>query len=339
MIVLIDGYWGTGKSVLRGLLDGHPNLFVSPIQDSLPGSFAKDKSDKKWLEFKDVEYLRKILAQNSFYYRIERFYFNQKMQLDFSSKDRTYININIDFYLFDKQWMERLNVAKHWTEELICQEIYQSMLDNWDNYPSEKSAVNHFVSMDNNFFGTPEYFLKNFKDAKLLYAIRSVEGIIATRANRRPIKEDYRTLAWETISPDSLIKGGEIFNILKRTRNIRRLKEVYPERVHLVGFNDLILNTDQVMNGVAEFLEIDRSESLKIFSHLGKEITADGKKYVGKIHDQPEDLLTKNQFDSIKFVSESKSRIIRLIKNPLIIPNIAWIYSRKILSSIYHRLK
>lgn len=97
MIVLIDGYWGSGKSVLRGLLDGHPNLFVSPIQDSLPGAFATDNSGIDWLKHKDSEYLRKLLAEKSLYYRIERFAMNQKMQLDFSSKNRTYIEIDIDF--------------------------------------------------------------------------------------------------------------------------------------------------------------------------------------------------------------------------------------------------
>jgi hypothetical protein len=49
MFILIDGFWGSGKSLLRSYLDGHTQLFVSPLQESLFSSFFRNKKKKKFI--------------------------------------------------------------------------------------------------------------------------------------------------------------------------------------------------------------------------------------------------------------------------------------------------
>ena len=34
MIILIDGFWGSGKTTIRYLLDGHSELKVSHLRDN-----------------------------------------------------------------------------------------------------------------------------------------------------------------------------------------------------------------------------------------------------------------------------------------------------------------
>ena len=49
--LLISGTKGSGKSLIRGLLDGHPQLLVSPFHEVVLESFYKNKTNvkKKWI--------------------------------------------------------------------------------------------------------------------------------------------------------------------------------------------------------------------------------------------------------------------------------------------------
>ena len=42
MLILIDGFWGSGKTVLRSLLHGHNQLKVYPYQECIVSSFDGD---------------------------------------------------------------------------------------------------------------------------------------------------------------------------------------------------------------------------------------------------------------------------------------------------------
>ncbi len=299
-IVLIDGWWGSGKSVLRGLLDGHRELFVCPIQDSIPGALARDWESGPWLDYRDTEQLRKLLASLSQYYRIERFGFNRRMHLDFSRQDRAYIDIDLDFARFDALWMGRLIAEPKWDYQLIAQHIYAALLECWNRYPFDRDAVRYFTTMDNNRQPTPRFFLERFDTGKMLYTFRDAAGIIATRAGRTPVKEDFRTEKFETLTVDALIERGEAREITERRAMVRDLAERYPDRLLIIEFEPLIEDTESTMRRVAEFLQIEWTESLAVFSHMGEEVTTgSGMKYVGKIHDRSEDLLTANQLARI----------------------------------------
>ena len=45
--LLIAGSKGSGKGLIRGLLDGHPELFVSPFHELVFDSFYQDKKQEK----------------------------------------------------------------------------------------------------------------------------------------------------------------------------------------------------------------------------------------------------------------------------------------------------
>ena len=53
MLILIDGFWGSGKTILRSLLDGHEELKVSPSQECIISSFCRNK--KLFLQIKKLD--------------------------------------------------------------------------------------------------------------------------------------------------------------------------------------------------------------------------------------------------------------------------------------------
>lgn len=296
MIVCIDGWWGSGKSVMRGLLDGHPQLFVSPIQDSLISAFARDWERRPWMAHRDIEQLRKLLASLSQYPRIERFALHRTMHLDISSKERAYIEIDIDFPAFDRDWVERVVDAEQWSAELICTEIFAAMMRHWRRYPLPTGSVIGYATAENNRRPTAGYFLEHFPHGKLIYCIRAAEGIIGTRAHRTPVKEDFRTAGFEAMNADQLIRAGEARQIVERAAMARRLADQHPDRMLIVDFEPMIERTPAVMDRVARFLGIERLPVLDVFSHMGAQVVGpNGSKYVGKIHDRAEDLLTERQ--------------------------------------------
>ena len=78
MIILIDGFWGSGKTVLRSLLDGHKDLYVSPSQESILSTFYRNQ--KRMIisvnKIKDsVEDLIELKSNDQISYLQQYFYF------------------------------------------------------------------------------------------------------------------------------------------------------------------------------------------------------------------------------------------------------------------------
>ena len=64
MLILIDGFWGSGKTVLRSLLDGHSELKVSPSQESIVSSFERNHKKSKFFNYKDLRLIREFLVDS-----------------------------------------------------------------------------------------------------------------------------------------------------------------------------------------------------------------------------------------------------------------------------------
>jgi len=91
--LLLAGNKGSGKGLIRGLLDGHPQLFVSPYHELIFQSFFG-----KGAEY-DIESFRTFLASNGGYYQLERLFYEEQRNVHIAAgiKDQ---GIDIDFYLY-----------------------------------------------------------------------------------------------------------------------------------------------------------------------------------------------------------------------------------------------
>ena len=68
--LFIGGAKASGKSVIRGLLDGHPQLFVSIFHEQIFQSLYEN--DSNLLKKKDIQQIRNLLASKGDYYQLER---------------------------------------------------------------------------------------------------------------------------------------------------------------------------------------------------------------------------------------------------------------------------
>ncbi len=127
MIILIDGFWGSGKTVLRSLLDGHSEIKVSPSQESLISSFKRNYNKSKLFHYKDIRLIREYLI-DSYYYNLE--YENRNGYLD---SDLQKEKINFNFHDFENYWSDKLQKEKNWNNEKILNIIYSSIIKYYYN--------------------------------------------------------------------------------------------------------------------------------------------------------------------------------------------------------------
>lgn len=319
-LVLIDGWWGSGKSVMRGLLDGHPEVFVSPIQDSMPGAFAQDQSSEEWMRQKDIEALRKLMAYYGCYFRIERFSWQGSIHNDASKRNRVNADFNVDFAELDRRLVLKLASLSNWTPEIICERLYETFNEVWHDYPVTPDCARYHVSMDNNIPDTPNYLIEHFERAKLIYIKRAPHGVLATRSNRLPVAGDYRSSYWESLTVDRLIQKGEAHRIKAQMHKVELLEALYPDRVKSVVFEDLVTKTDAVMSEIADFLGISDLAILRNFTFCGVEqVSANGESFVGKVNDDARALLSKRQYDVVDSISKYDSLLMQFVRHPFVL--------------------
>ncbi len=87
MLIQIDGWFGSGKSALCTLLDGHPDVFCSPIHDYSYAAFLNQGDEFDWIKTRHIEILRKVLARTQ-YYRFEKIFWDGFIVFDFSTDQK-----------------------------------------------------------------------------------------------------------------------------------------------------------------------------------------------------------------------------------------------------------
>ncbi len=325
MIVQIDGWYGSGKSVLKGLLDGHKEVFSNPIHDIIPLAFSNENDVPKWLEYKDTEHLRKLLASNSSYFRLERFANAGKFPFDFSTTDRIYFDFNFDFYQFDKMVFNQLNNSPIWSFDYIVQVIYTHLQTQLNDQSKILTKMTAFMGSPNEFH--IKKFHKRYPNSKFIFIDRDIKSIIATRCKRRPISKEFRYGSNDLIT---IFNSGEVEKLINYRNIIFNLNTLYPNIFLIVPFNELLSDTENIMKKVSIFLDIEYDSILTKFTYRGREVISNNRKYLEEELDKPEDILSKKELSLIdkrikKYKKLSKWNTIKVkakkIAKNVLIPN------------------
>ncbi|MFW5983408.1 MAG: sulfotransferase, partial [bacterium] len=281
MLLQVDGWFGAGKSVLWMLLDGHPNVFCSPIHDYSYCAFLNQSDNLDWVKTKHIEILRKALARTQ-YYKFEKVFRDGFMSFEFSTEEVLKIPYNVDYYKFDKLFIDRLLMKDKWTLNEIIETLYRAIWESQLKSGKNLDVPKWFASMGNPLFiNEYENFPKIFPGGKSIQVRRSVEKIIATRSNRKPRSEDFKTWTFFSDGFEKRIAEGEVEKILSYYDTYDQLVEKYPDVFIAVDFLDLVNNTEETIKKVAEFIGIPFHSNLLMASYQGKELIYKGKKYVG----------------------------------------------------------
>ncbi len=300
MLLQIDGWFGAGKSVLWMLIDGHPNVFCSPIHDYSYCAFLDQTDDLDWVKTKHTEILRKALARTQ-YYKFEKVFRDGFMSFEFSTNEIMKIPYNVDYYKFDKFFIDVLLQKDKWTLNDIAETLYSSI---WKSHyqTSELQALpKYYASMSNPLYiDKYNHFPTIFPGGKSIQVRRSVEKIIATRSNRKPRPEDFKTWTFFSDAFDKRLADGEVEKILSFYDSYDELVKTYPDVFLVVDFLELVNNTEKTIKKVTDFLGIPLHPNLKIASYGGRELVYKGKKYIGEEHDDIDELLTKEEQSIIR---------------------------------------
>lgn len=340
-LVLIDGWWGSGKTTLRGLLDGHPQLGVCPIQESLPGLLAHDPRKLQWMQAKEVVGLRGCLGARDGYSRIERFALSQSIAFDAARRARVQRPFTFDYYQFDRSWVQALMKLDEWTTPQLTDCYYRHFMQCWKQFPLDLNLIKAYVSLDSNYPRTPQFFVNNFPQGKMLYLIRDPKGILATRAGRLAVDGDSRTADWDQLTAEGLLQQGELHRILEAYDRVYSLQKQFPDRIKLVSFEALNTNTKTVMDAIADFIGVARDESLYDFSYTGEALDSAGDySFVGKVNDDPAELLSAFTY-SLAETIENNTGIPwgHLPREPKLFIACLKIYLRRQVSALYNRVE
>lgn len=301
-LLLIDGLPASGKSLIRGMLDGHERVFMSPYHDLLPLAFCNKNINKELFDSKDIEWLRKVIVCNSRYSRIERIASQEFFEFEFGAGQFQKINLSFNFAKFEENWKKKILFDDNliWSPHSIVASIYKEL---------EKCLVstnNNVLSNDFKILGTLgngeiknfKNFLKQYESGKIIFVKRNPIQIIAALSSRG----NYQSIA------DSINKNQEILfrhyieiNYLRHIENvyneIKKISNFYQDRILLINFEDIFKNFNLIKESICEFLKIKKVESLNIFT-VNKDLVLqkDGNSLFRSKLDNPEILLTKKQY-------------------------------------------
>lgn len=294
MLIQIDGWFGSGKSVLWMLLDGHPEVFCTPFHDFSQCAFLTEDDERDWVTTKHIEILRKALSRTQ-YYMFEKLHWDKYYTFPFSAQVQIKLLYDLDFYKADKALMTTLMGWKSWKIEPIVDELYKSIMTNSNSVANPMKAF-RYASMAHPYY--VEHYEKMptlLPSSKSIQVRRTVEEIIAARSNRRPIPEDFKTKSFYSDTFKTRLAGGEVEKILSYYDQYDFLIQKYPQQFMKIDFNDLVLRTESSMIAIAEFIGLAVTRELFVGSYNGKEIEYNGQKYIGQKNDSVEDLLTRDE--------------------------------------------
>lgn len=296
--IVIDGWWGSGKSTLRGMLEGHPEIYASPIQDSIIGGFSSVNDVEKTLTSNDTEAFRKILASHTNYYRIEK-YANWGYVLFQPSAAITHqLDFHFDFYGFDHELFRKIKYFEISSLNDFIEFHYVLFFKYWKDYQSS-GTEKYFLSMEANQLKTIDFLLDSEIDFKFIYVDRETEGTISTRYSRKPIKGFVTTESYSSYTVDHFIKSGEVYRIIAKRKKLLELQQKHSERFLVVRLEETISNPEAAAKKIAEFLDISYNPILSKFTYLGKQFPG-SELYLNKVNDNFNEIFDKNDLSLLR---------------------------------------
>jgi len=300
MLIQVDGWFGAGKSVLWMLLDGHPDIFCSPIHDYSFCSLIEQSDEHEWVKTKHIEILRKALAKTQFY-KLEKVYWDGYSSFPFTSKDLIRLPYLLKYYEYEQKFASYIMSSDDWSIQFLIDSLYGKMYESMEYYDSKNKYPSFYASMSNGLYiDAYEKIVHLLPGSKSIQVRRPIDRIIATRSNRTPMPEDFKTRKFYSDSFSTRIEQGEVEKILAFYDKYDELVSKYPSTFMIINFIDLVKNTEDSMRRIADFLGIEFSPNLLIASYNGVEIIHNGKKYVGDEHDDINELLSPDEIEIIR---------------------------------------
>lgn len=300
--LLIAGSKGSGKGLIRGVLDGHQHLFVSPYHELIFQSFYSRKNDK--LKPYDLESVRTALSSKGRYYQLESLSYEQKRNAHIAAgiEDQG-VDINFDFYAFDKFWAQNLITNNAFKSEEICFEIYNSFHKYLkSDYLFSSDSVKYFCAMSGDDPFSIPLFLETYPNSKVIHISRSPLEIISSIIGRKPSPHNsrFKKLSREKLT-DIYCSYKFVSSIICFNIEAEKALKKYSSRVLSIDFHIFFKDRLDKTAKIADFLNIENNSILENHSCGGcKLLNPDGSSLLKSPVDKGYENLTKSEVEKIQ---------------------------------------
>ena len=303
-ILILAGAKGAGKALIRGMLDGHESVFVSPFHELLPFALSNHIRDFGELRAGDIQTLKETLAKGAKYFQLEMMS-HRKFRLMDNGGDSgiTSRKLDFDFYKLDKGWSNLIMAPNaNWSPSEIMCLIYREMASQLYKNGSER-GYQYFATMSDGIPGQFIPFLNCYPEAKIIYIKRNYVDVVAALVNRKPHGNTPETFAranlWKKYAGLDFLKS---FARLEKEAAIAN-KE-FGDRFLIVKFDEFFSDFNLIKNKIIDFLGIPDNRVLNEFTMLGEEVTSnDGQKIFSKEFDVVENILTLKEIRFLRLLS------------------------------------
>jgi len=297
-LLLITSAPTSGKGAFTSLLDDHDNIFTIPAwHDKLVNShlyadiITGTSHSGKYAHI--IKYYNTILA-NSDWQTLGIQAFQKKLIFPLNSSKNIQVPFNIDFNKINQNIL--LDLSKIQKYFFTGSRSLYVIIKNLIKYITPEKKIKYFVSQGINGFYDFELFFNKYPDSKAIFIKREIIDWLFSWINRmsESNNNEFRKNVF-TLTQQHDKKNSFIDNSLKAASVAEDIQRKYPERLKIVKFEEVILNTKRTMDDVAEFLNIEKSDKLYNSSVLGIKIES-----VGSIEDNSQKMATPEQIELLK---------------------------------------
>lgn len=324
---LLTGFAGAGKSTLLHLFDGHPQICATQMHEKFLEIFTRgrvyleqfikrarisSRAAKLSYSFPLVwngeivhiklSAFQKMLANNTYYHLIQEDALLKKTFDSYSSKSFSTISFDFDFQHFETTWRQRLfESGEIFTPEGVVDELYKAIFVSWKNYSTIYQPKTYIAFAGQGHPDDLDFVCHHDWNIKILFLDRDAHGVVGTRILRRKLAE----------GDDLILSAKERRFYIKHARfmknlrlKARELQKQHPEKIMFIDMEDLILRTQETMPRILNFMGLETPDIVFEPTHLGQKIEGN---FLGKINDQWQDALSKDEFGLISYLEDNLS--------------------------------
>jgi hypothetical protein len=363
--IYICGLNASGKGIIRSLLDGHQDIVnydfdigISLLRNeftkycSMPRGLYEQKIfnstaiNRVSISINIEEIPREITIGELFVYLFTssgkyRDIFDVSLSGEklVSEADDHFASQGYQFDVFGflKSFAGRVVTVKNFDSIEQLQDIlYQCVINNCEELKSNYSENSLFLQSSLSGYDIVEMILQRNKDRKIVAVVRDPVALCFANERRNAAKygsgknSKGRVLKYLYKYNSALFCKAFINKARYYNECILKLSQTEKD-LYVIKTEDIICNTKDAMDGVADFLGIEKQDILYKLTFDGKPAPPDVAHSVGKVYDDPYKVLTSEQICMLKYLFYGWNQ------NESFINNVWTVYNLSILSAVNNK--
>lgn len=249
-----------------------------------------------------LKHFRNLLIQETEWDRLEAVSRQGFYIFHLAGRAQIRIPIEYDFYNMDKELISKIWNMKQCNPESLFSAIFSTLQETIS--PIHNKNTRYALTMPKNDFCNYNLLLNTYPNGKIIYIDRDIFSAVGSTIYRRStlLKKTFL----EEIEKEFTENNSFIYELIHRSKSVLNLQHTYPDHILSINFNDLIINTENVMRKVCNWLSVPFTEHMLKATFLGKVID---NRAVGCIQDDMKAILTQAEFKRLQYYIDQYTSI------------------------------